>query len=113
MNGSRYSGMEINVGENIRKLRTERKVSVASIAKKLNKKRQTIYQYEKSKNVGMHILAELAEIMDVDVLWFLTGDEQYKEQQGGGLSYTELMQKYIKALEKNIELEQRLKMYEK
>lgn len=112
MNGTRYSGMEINVGENIKKLRTERKASLASIAKKLNKTRQTVHQYEKSKNVGMHILAELAEIFEVNVLWFLTGDAQFKQPHNSGLSYNELMQKYIKSLEKNIELEQRLKKYE-
>lgn len=105
--------MEINVGENIRSLRIERKISVASIARKLNKTRQTVHQYEKNRNVGIHILTELAGIFEVDVLWFLTGDEQFKQPKGGGLTYNELMQKYIKTLERNIELEQRLKEYEK
>lgn len=57
----------MNIGERIKKIRTEKKISVEHIAKELGVSKTTIYRYEDSsiEKIPVNIFDKLCNILDV------------------------------------------------
>ena len=74
----------VNIGKNIRALRTRRKMTQDELAEKLYVSRQTVSNYETGKTrPDIDTLIKIAEIMDVDVNVLIYGIPSQKDASDG------------------------------
>ena len=77
-----------NVGKNIKKIRTQKKMTQDELAEKLFVSRQTVSNYENNKsNPDIETLKKIADVLGVDANTLIYGEKSFSEKK-------EIIEKY-------------------
>lgn len=95
----------MNIGLKIKELMSKEKIDTPTLAKKMGKTKQAVYDMLEKEDVNTAILRQLSDIFKVPVTFFLA-----EEQENGNQEELDLLRREVVALKEEIQRLKELKL---
>lgn len=101
-NSNKKGGLMNSIGERIKKIREEKRISQQELARKINKSQGTVAHLENNDHKGtFEILISICEVLNVSADWILFGKENDLDIDNLSDEGKKMLQEYKKYLEQN------------